>query len=262
MVIASGPTGSGKTTTLYSFMRLLQAKDINIATLEDPVESSLEGVNQTQVNPDLNFSFATGLRTLLRQDPDVILVGEIRDEETVTMAAHASMTGHLVLTSMHTNDAPSAFTRFMEMGIDNFLSASVINLVVAQRLVRGLCEHCVEERPLDPVIVKKIRERKDVCDALSAVDKKLLSTLETKPYKRPVGCERCLQSGYSGRKGIFELLEMNKAIHDLVLASASADTISDSAVKSGMRTMVQDGVEKVLCGVTTFEEILRVTRSS
>lgn len=262
MIIASGPTGSGKTTTLYSFMRLLHAKDINIATLEDPVESSLEGVNQTQVNPDLNFSFAVGLRTLLRQDPDVILVGEIRDEETVTMAAHASMTGHLVLTSMHTNDAPSAFTRFMEMGIDNFLTASVVNLVVAQRLVRGLCEYCVGERPLDSVIVQKIRERRDVCDALKNVDKKLLNTLDTRPYKRSAGCEKCLHSGYSGRIGIFELLEMNKKIHDLVLASASADILSETAVKNGMRTMVQDGVEKVLSGGTTFEEILRVTRSS
>ncbi|MDB9944467.1 GspE/PulE family protein, partial [bacterium] len=163
MILASGPTGSGKTTTLYSLVRLLNVNDINIATLEDPIESGLEGVNQTQVNPDLHFSFANGLRALLRQDPDVILVGEIRDEETINMAAHASMTGHLVLTSLHTNDAASAFSRFMEMGVDNFMASSVVNLVIAQRLVRGLCPHCAKEAKLDPIIIKKIKDRKDLC---------------------------------------------------------------------------------------------------
>lgn len=262
MIVASGPTGSGKTTTLYSLLRLLNARDINIATLEDPVESALDGVNQTQVNPELHFSFAGGLRALLRQDPDVILVGEIRDEETITMAAHASMTGHLVLTTIHTNDAASVFARFMEMGVDDFLAASVVNLIVAQRLVRSLCTHCKVKNKLDPVIVEKIRERKDVCEALMQIEPNFVEQLETKECMSAIGCEKCTNTGYSGREGVFELLEMNKEIHDLILEGASTDKIQGTATKGGMSTMISDGIRKILNGTTTFEEVLRVTRSA
>ncbi len=262
MIIASGPTGSGKTTTLYSLLQLLHAETQNIATLEDPVESGLDKVNQTQVNPDLHFSFANGLRSLLRQDPDVILVGEIRDEETVTMAAQASMTGHLVLTSLHTNDAAGAFTRFMEMGVDDFMTASVVNLVVAQRLVRSLCTHCAKEKSLDPVIVKKIRERADVMEALKKVAPKVVDSLETRSFKSKVGCDKCMHTGYKGRSGIFELLEMNKDVHDLILTKASSSAIEEAATRHGFETMVTHGVRRVLAGATTFDEVLRVTRGS
>jgi type II secretory ATPase GspE/PulE/Tfp pilus assembly ATPase PilB-like protein len=262
MVIASGPTGSGKTTTLYSFLSLLHTKTQNVVTLEDPVESGLERVNQSQVRPDLNFTFATGLRALLRQDPDVMLVGEIRDVETVSMAAQASMTGHLVLTSLHTNDAVGAFARFAEMGVDDFLTASVINLVVAQRLVRTLCTHCSKKEKLDPVIVKRIKERSDVCDALKAENPDVLADLGSREFETKVGCDECMGSGYRGRIGLFELLEMNKDLHDLILTRASSDKMQDVALKHGFETMVLQGVRRVLAGQTTFDEVLRVTREA
>lgn len=263
MIVASGPTGSGKTTTLYALLQLLKKDDINIATLEDPIEFALDKVNQTQVNPELDFSFASGLRSLLRQDPDVILVGEIRDHETISMAANASMTGHLVLTSMHTNDAASAFSRFLEMGVDDFMVASVVNLVIAQRLVRKLCPACKKNQPLDPVIVEKIRERKDLMDALEKKERGLSEKVSQLSFETAVGCERCLKTGYSGRIGIFELLEMNKPIHDLILSQAPADEIQHEAERtSGFSSMMTDGIEKVFTGHTTFNEVLRATRSS
>jgi general secretion pathway protein E len=262
MIIASGPTGSGKTTTLYSFLSLLHTKTQNVVTLEDPVESGLERVNQSQVRPDLNFTFATGLRALLRQDPDVILVGEIRDVETVSMAAQASMTGHLVLTSLHTNDAVGAFARFAEMGVDDFLTASVINLVVAQRLVRTLCTHCSKKEKLDPVIVKRIKERPDLCDALKVENPDVLADLGSREFETKVGCDECMESGYRGRIGLFELLEMNKDLHDLILTRASSDKMQDVALKHGFETMVVQGVRRVLAGQTTFDEVLRVTREA
>lgn len=262
MIIASGPTGSGKTTTLYTFLSLLHTKTQNVVTLEDPVESGLERVNQSQVRPDLNFTFASGLRALLRQDPDVILVGEIRDVETVSMAAQASMTGHLVLTSLHTNDAVGAFSRFTEMGVDDFLTASVINLVVAQRLVRTLCKHCAKKQKLDPVIVRRIKERTDLCTALTNEDADMLKKLDSHEFLTRVGCDQCMDSGYSGRAGLFELLEMNKDLHDLVLARASSDKMQEAAIKHGFETMMTQGVRRVLEGQTTFDEVLRVTREA
>lgn len=262
MIVASGPTGSGKTTTLYSLLHLLKKDSLNIATLEDPIEYALPGVNQTQVNPELEFTFAKGLRSLLRQDPDVILVGEARDQETTNMAAQASMTGHLVLTSMHTNDAPSAFSRFLEMGVEEFMVVSTINLIIAQRLVRKLCPHCSKKKSLPKIVCEKIRSRKDVCEALEAVLPGAVETLEKDKYNQAEGCEKCLQSGYNGRIGIFELLEINPEIHDAVLSGKSADTIRKVALETGFQSMLIDGVQKVLAGETTFEEVVRTTRTN
>jgi type II secretory ATPase GspE/PulE/Tfp pilus assembly ATPase PilB-like protein len=262
MIIASGPTGSGKTTTLYSLLNLLSTDTVNIATLEDPIEYALEGVNQTQVNPELDFSFARGLRTLLRQDPDVILVGEVRDHETTAMAAQASMTGHLVLTSMHTNDAPSAFPRFIEMGIEEFMVVSTINLVIAQRLVRKLCPKCSKKETLPDIIKDKITQRKDVCATLESVAPGSIDHLAKTKYAQPVGCDDCLGSGYSGRIGIFELLEMTPEIHDAVLSGKSAAAIREVATKNGFSSMLTDGIQKVLDGQTTFAEVLRTTRTN
>lgn len=262
MIVASGPTGSGKTTTLYSLLTLLKQDALNIATLEDPIEYALPGVNQTQVHPELDFSFAKGLRSLLRQDPDVILVGEARDQETTTMAAQASMTGHLVLTSMHTNDAPSAFSRFLEMGVEEFMVVSTINLIIAQRLVRKLCPHCSKKSPLPPIIAEKVRARADVCTALETVAPGALKTLDRDQYCQPIGCKKCLGSGYAGRMGIFELLEMSPEIHDAVLSGRSADTIRRVATETGFESMLVDGMRKVMSGQTTFEEVVRTTRTN
>lgn len=262
MIVASGPTGSGKTTTLYSLLHLLKKGSLNITTLEDPIEYALSGVNQTQVQPDLGFTFAKGLRSLLRQDPDVILVGEIRDQETTSMAAQASMTGHLVLTSMHTNDAPSAFPRFLEMGVEEFMVVSTINLVIAQRLVRKLCPHCTKEKVLPKIIQEKIIARKDVCAAIDEVMPGAVNNLSTTKYSVAEGCDKCVDSGYMGRMGIFELLEMDIDIHDAILAGKSAEEIREIAVKNGFKSMLNDGIEKVLAGQTTFEEVVRTTRTN
>jgi len=262
MIVASGPTGSGKTTTLYSLLNLLSTNTVNIATLEDPIEYALDGVNQTQVHPELDFNFARGLRTLLRQDPDVILVGEIRDHETTTMAAQASMTGHLVLTSMHTNDAPSAFSRFIEMGIEEFMVVSTINLVIAQRLVRKLCPKCTKKELLPDVIQEKIKTRKDVCVTLESITQTSIKNLTKTKFSQPVGCDDCLGSGYSGRIGIFELLEMTPEIHDAVLSGKSAADIRRIAEANGFTSMLTDGIQKVFSGQTSFAEVLRTTRTN
>lgn len=261
MIVASGPTGSGKTTTLYALLQLLKKDEMNIATLEDPIEFALEKINQTQVHPSIHFSFPEGLRSLLRQDPDVILVGEIRDHETISMAANAAMTGHLVLTSLHTNDAPSAFARFLEMDVDDFMVASILNLVIAQRLVRKVCPHCETDRALDPVVIKKIKERRDILDVLETQKPGITDNLTKMRFKYGSGCDRCFGSGYHGRVGIYELLEMDKEIHDLVLSHASSDEIYTAAKKKGFESMVVDGIRKIFQGKTTFEEVLRTTRN-
>lgn len=262
MIVASGPTGSGKTTTLYALLQQLDRVATNIATLEDPVEYALPGVNQTQVYPDRSFTFAKGLRTLLRQDPDVILVGELRDQETATMAAQASMTGHLVLTSMHTNDAPSAFSRFVEMGVEEFMVVTTVNLIIAQRLVRRLCKECKTTGVLSDVVQAKIAERTDILTTLQELSPTAVKQLKTDKYPQAKGCAACMHSGYSGRIGIFELLEMTPDIHDTVLSSASADKIRTVAKQSGFETMLTDGLRKVMAEETTFEEVIRTTRTN
>jgi type IV pilus assembly protein PilB len=261
MIIASGPTGSGKTTTLYALLQLLKKEGLNISTLEDPIEYVLSGVNQIQINPQVGLTFPTGLRALLRQDPNVMMVGEIRDTETAAMAANAAMTGHLVFTTIHTNDAASAFTRFLEMKVDDFVVSSTINLVIAQRLVRRVCDKCAEERKLDKATLKKIRERKDVIVALEERKKGLFDKLDEMAFRQGKGCESCFQTGYSGRIGIFELLKPNKEIHDLILSHQSSERIKTAAEKDGFRDMITDGIDKVFVGITTFEEVLRTTKN-
>jgi len=262
MIIASGPTGSGKTTTLYVLLQLLKKEGINISTLEDPIEYSLEGVNQIQINPRSDLTFPSGLRSLLRQDPDVIMVGEIRDSETAIMASNAALTGHLVFTTLHTNDAASAFVRFLEMKVEDFVVSSTINLVIAQRLVRRICKDCAVEEKLEPAILKKIKERKDIMGALEKRETGLSENIEKLNFKIGKGCKKCFQTGYSGRIGIFELLKPNKEIHDLILSHASVEKIKSAAEKDGFRDIIADGLDKVFKGFTTFNELLRVTKSA
>jgi len=260
MIVASGPTGSGKTTTLYGLLDLLDKENVNISTLEDPIEYALTGVNQIQINPRVNLNFASGLRALLRQDPDVVMVGEIRDSETAIMASDAALTGHLVLTTVHTNDAPSAFTRFLEMKVEDFTVVSTINMVVAQRLVRRVCDHCAQEEKLDKVILKKVIQRKDVTKKLKerGIGAQALSR---RKFRIGKGCEKCLHSGYQNRIGLFELVEINKKIHDLILEHASAEVIKKAVQKAGFGDIISDGVDKVLAGITTFGEVLRTTKN-
>ena len=262
MIVASGPTGSGKTTTLYALLQLLKKEGINISTLEDPIEYILPGTNQIQINSQVGLTFPSGLRALLRQDPNVIMVGEIRDTETASMAANAAMTGHIVFTTIHTNDAASVFTRFLEMKVDDFIVSNTINLVVAQRLVRKICTKCAKKAKLDNVILNKIAERKDIMEAIKGIDNEWsLDKLSKKTFLKGMGCDSCFQTGYLGRVGIFEFLIPNKEIHNLILSHKSAESIKTAAMKEGFHSMVIDGINKIFAGDTTFEEVLRTTKS-
>jgi len=247
IILVSGPTGSGKTTTLVSTLAQLNSAEKNIMTIEDPVEYQLPGVSHIQVNPRAGLTFATGLRSIVRQDPDIVMVGEIRDVETAEIAIHASLTGHLVLTTIHTNDAPAALTRLQDMGIEPYLIASAVIGVVSQRLVRKLCPHCRQTDVIPP----------DVTNWLGTIVKELPK--EVKLF-RPGGCPRCKDSGYLGRTGIFEVLTMTEAIRKLVLSHTSAAELAEAASREGMATMRMDGMLKALQGLTPVEEVLRVTR--
>jgi len=240
IILVTGPTGSGKTTTLYAALNIIYSVEKNIITVEDPVEYQLDGVGQIQVNPRIGLTFATGLRSILRQDPDVIMVGEIRDIETAEIAIHASLTGHLVLSTLHTNDAASAVTRLVDMGIEPFLVASSIVGVLAQRLVRVICQNC-----------KTAYEPED--------DK--LRYFNDPPLKlyRGKGCEACKYTGYLGRTAIFEFMLINNAIRTLISDKADASLIKDKAIENNMQTLRMNGLEKVRLGVTTLSEVLRVT---
>ncbi|HEX3033696.1 MAG TPA: type II secretion system ATPase GspE [Thermodesulfobacteriota bacterium] len=246
IILVTGPTGSGKTTTLYAALERINSPDKKIITIEDPVEYQIQGINQIQVNPRVNLTFANGLRSVLRQDPDVILVGEIRDRETADIAIHASLTGHLVFSTLHTNDSASAITRLIDMGIEPFLVASSLIAVVAQRLVRLLCPSCKEVYgSLDSELIK-----------IGDMDK---SNLAGAKLYRAVGCRDCLNTGYSGRSGIYELLLIDDEIRSLTLSTADSTTIKKKGIENGMSTLRMDGAEKVLKGLTSMDEILRVT---
>ncbi|MDR7433832.1 MAG: type II secretion system ATPase GspE [Armatimonadota bacterium] len=242
MILVCGPTGSGKTTTLYATLNKLNIPEKNIVTVEDPVEYQLPRINQVQVNPRAGITFANGLRSILRQDPDIIMVGEIRDRETAEIAIQASLTGHLVLSTIHTNDAPGATTRLIDMGIEPFLITSSLIGVLAQRLVRTICESCKESYAPPP-------------EALRRLD--LEGTKEILLY-RGKGCDRCRGTGYKGRTGIFELMVMDEEIAELVLRNRSLAEIRQKAISRGMRTLREDGIRKLLEGTTTVEELLRV----
>jgi len=253
MILATGPTGCGKTTTLYAILQILNKEGVNIVTLEDPVEYSIEGINQSQIRPEIGYTFAEGLRHVLRQDPDIILVGEIRDKETASLAVHAALTGHLVLSTLHTNDAFGVIPRLIDLGVQPFLISATLRIALSQRLVRKLCEKCK----------KKVRAKKEIKEFLSkelegveGIEEKLKEPLY---IYEPQGCPECAKEGFSGRIGIFEVLEMTPEIESLILKEPSETKIREEAKKQKIITMRQDGFLKVLEGITTVEEVLRET---
>ena len=247
IMLVTGPTGSGKSTSLYAFLSTINSGHKQIITIEEPVEYELKGINQIAVRSDIGLTFAVGLRHILRQDPNVIMVGEIRDLETAEIAIRAALTGHLVFSTLHTNDAPSAFTRLIDMGIEPFLVASSVEAVMAQRLVRTICPYCKTEEKVEREYLKKVGFPAD--------------EIATARFWRGAGCEECRQLGYQGRLGIYELLLLNEAVRPLILNRAPASTIAARAVEQGMRTLRTDGWNKVKAGLTTIEEVLRVTQT-
>ena len=247
IILVTGPTGSGKTTTLYAALSTINHPEINIITIEDPIEYQMDGVGQIQVNPKIDLTFAAGLRSIVRQDPDVILIGEIRDRETAEIAIQSSLTGHLVFSTLHTNDASSAVTRLIDMGIEPFLVTSSIVAIIAQRLVRVLCPHCKEVYVPDEESLANLGLNRSV--------------LQNNNFYRKKGCNLCMQTGFRGRTGIFEILIVDEEIKRLVLKTSDANQINELALKQGMITLQKDGIDKVLAGITTTEEVLRVTRS-
>lgn len=264
MILATGPTGCGKTTTLYAILNILNTPKVNISTIEDPIEYQIPRINQSQVKPKIGYTFATGLRALVRQDPDIIMVGEIRDLETAEMAIHAALTGHLLLSTLHTNSAAGAPTRLIDMGIKPFLIASTLNCVIAQRLVRRICPNCIESYKPSKDFLKTLEENFNTSEILEVLKKEKIieekTELEDLKFYRGRGCEYCNQQGYKGRIGIFEVMENNEAINKLILKEASSETIQEKAQELGMITMHQDGFIKAITGITTIEEVLRVTR--
>ena len=247
IVLVTGPTGSGKTTTLYAALSAINNTDINIITVEDPIEYRIGGIGQVQVNPKIDLTFASGLRSIVRQDPDVILVGEIRDTETAEIAIQSALTGHLVFSTLHTNDSAGAITRLRDMGVEPFLIASSVNAILAQRLVRIICPHCKEEYTPTPEMLERIGLDQAACHG--------------KPIYRGRGCDKCHHTGYRGRCGIFELLLMTQDMKALVLQTSDANLIKKRAVENGMVTLFRDGAMKVLQGITTIEEVYRVSQA-
>ncbi|HSA07958.1 MAG TPA: GspE/PulE family protein, partial [Candidatus Moranbacteria bacterium] len=268
MILVTGPTGSGKTTTLYTAMDILNTPEVNISTVEDPIEYRMMRVNQTQINPKINMTFASALRALLRQDPDIIMVGEIRDGETMQIAIEAAMTGHLVLSTLHTNSAAATLPRLLDMGAEAFLIASTVNVIIGQRLVRKLCNECKTAYTLSE---KEVKALSDVFDM-----DKILAMLKTAPemkgfinekstwkninFYKPKGCDQCSNEGYHGRMGIYEVLEMNEEMGKLITSNASSDVLEEKARANGMRTMAEDGFIKAVQGITSIEEVMRVTK--
>jgi len=256
MILITGPTGSGKTTTLYAMLQILNDEQINIISLEDPVEYTIEGINQSQVLPEIGYTFARGLRHIVRQDPDVIMVGEIRDHETADLATHAALTGHLVLSTLHTNNAIGVIPRLLDLGVEPFLIPSSLNLMIAQRLVRKLCPECKQKVEANPL------EEKIIDEALKDLPNSIKEKL---PYKKPYyiykpkGCPSCNKKGYMGRIGIFEMLEMTPQLEEIILSGPSQDKLNNEAKRQGMVKLRQDGVLKVLEGITSLEEVLSTT---
>lgn len=247
MILATGPTGSGKTSTLYAILQILNSRDVSIVTIEDPIEFSVPGITQIQVNTQTNLTFAAGLRSILRQDPNTILVGEIRDNETASVAVNAAMTGHLLLSTLHTNDAATTLPRLLDMGIEPFLIASTVNIAIGQRLMRKLCEDCKKKVPLTA-------EEKAVLKDIVAQN--LLDTV--KEVYTAVGCDKCNHTGYTKRVGVYEVLEVTESIRKLIMHQASADDIRKAAITDGMTTMQEDGFLKAAKGITSLAELLRV----
>jgi len=256
IILVTGPTGSGKTTTLYGALSEINNLEKNIITLEDPVEYEIPHIRQSQVNVKAGLTFSTGLRSIVRQDPDIIMIGEIRDKETADIAIHAALTGHLVFSTLHTNDAPSAATRLIDMGVEPFLVASSIMGILAQRLVRTLCPHCKQQYTPTEELLRQLASnaKRNNAQRDNAITQKRNNT-----FYKEVGCKKCKQRGYIGRLGIFELLIPNENIRDLISKKSSAVTLREGAVKAGMKTLRNAGLEKVMAGITSVSELFRVT---
>ena len=250
LILSTGPTGSGKTTTLYSILKILNTRNVNITTIEDPVEYNIEGVNHIQINTKSDLTFANGLRSILRQDPNIIMVGEIRDTETARITVNSALTGHLVLSTIHANDAISAIPRLIDMGIEPFLVASTVNIIISQRLARKLCNHCKTD-----YVIGKDEKHKDMLKLRPDIAKYLNST--EKLFK-PNGCSKCDNTGYSGRIGIYEILRTNKEIRDVIITQPTTDSIYAAAKKQGFKLMIEDGILKLKKGVFSVEELMRV----
>lgn len=245
MILATGPTGSGKTTTLYTILKILNTSDVSIVTIEDPVEYAIEGIEQIPVNDRTNLTFSSGLRSILRQDPNIIMVGEIRDQETAGLAVNTALTGHLVLSTLHTNDAATTLPRLLDLKVEPYLIASTVNVAIGQRLVRKICDKCREEY-------------KPTASELKSIKHLMPEDLEkTRKFYRGAGCDACNDTGYLGRVGIHEVMEMDKPIREAILAKQSSTKIKEIALKNGMLTMVEDGLEKAAAGITTIDEVLR-----
>jgi general secretion pathway protein E len=247
ILLVTGPTGSGKTTTLYTALDRLNKPDVKIVTVEDPVEYQMPGINQIQVKPLIDLTFANALRSIVRQDPDIIMVGEIRDVETVRIAMQSALTGHMVLSTVHTNDAPSTVSRLLDMGAEDYLLTSTVNGILAQRLVRTLCQKCRQPHKALPEVAEQMGLRRYVPEG------------EIVLY-RPVGCGECAGTGYWGRICIIEMMTMTDNLRSLIMRHATAGDIRAAAIMEGMETMFENGVRKALAGITTIEEVLRVTR--
>jgi type IV pilus assembly protein PilB len=265
MILVVGPTGSGKTTTLYAVLNILNTEEVNICTIEDPIEYGVHRVNQTQVNTQAGYTFANGLRSLLRQDPDIIMIGEIRDKETAQIAVRAALTGHLVLSTLHTNNAAGAPPRLQDMDVEPFLVSSTLNIVIAQRLVRRICLDCIFSFKLTAEELKSLAKEFDLDTMLTRfktqglVDKKI-KTFGELTFYRGKGCSRCHQSGYSKRISVFELLQNTEAVQKCLIRNASSNEIQKVAMEEGMVTIFEDGMQKALLGITTIEEVLRIKR--
>ncbi|PIY17359.1 type II secretion system protein GspE [Candidatus Dojkabacteria bacterium CG_4_9_14_3_um_filter_150_Dojkabacteria_WS6_41_13] len=250
MILAVGPTGSGKTTTLYTILKILNLRERNITTIEDPVEYDIDGVNHIQVNTKADMTFANGLRAILRQDPDIVMVGEIRDTETARIAINAAMTGHLVLSTLHTNDAVTTIPRLVDMGIENYLVASTVNVIIAQRLTRRLCEKCKQKYKLSKTELEHLQKmRPDIADFFK----------EDEALFKKNGCETCSNTGYKGRVGLYEVLELTEKIRRLISEKATVDDIFALARKLGLKLIVESGSEKIKAGMIDFDELMRVS---
>ncbi|MFA5352532.1 MAG: GspE/PulE family protein [Candidatus Gracilibacteria bacterium] len=262
IMLTTGPTGSGKTTTLYACLNVLNTPAVNILTIEDPVEIQLDGLNQSQVHPAIGYDFAFGLRTGLRQDPDIIMVGEIRDKETIEVAVEASLTGHLVLSTIHTNSAASTITRLIDMEVATFLITATLNAIIAQRLVRKICPNCREEAVMVPELEQKIRR------SIATMNPEERNRLGLADVNQPIkifhgkGCDACGGTGYHGRVGLFEVMQLDNKLKDLILKKADEHEIETAAIAGGMKTLEHDGIEKILQGITTPEEVYTVARAT
>ena len=264
-LLVTGPTGSGKSTTLYTVLSMLNTKAVNISTIEDPIEYRIAGINQTQVNPKIGLTFAMGLRALLRQDPNVIMIGEIRDAETAEEAVHAALTGHVVLSTLHTNNAAGALPRLLDIGVEPYLIASTVNAVVGQRPTRQICPDCREDYKIDKEFETVLKKEYNLDHLMEILIREKFAPAKTKSlteltFHRGVGCDKCGHTGYRGRKGIFEVLEVSAEIQDLIMKRAPTSQLQDKAIEQGMIMMWQDGFIKSLQGKTTIEEVVRVSK--